>query len=210
MLVKVKICGMTNYEDCIAAINFGADALGFIFHPPSPRFISPGLAAEIIRKLPPFVTTVGVFVKKTPGEIQDIIHTAGIDVVQLHGDEPPEVCHVFHRVIKVIRVKDGNLDMLSQYNVSAFLLDTYTDTAYGGSGSSFDWDIAKKAKISGPIILAGGLTPENVKEAVQKVMPYGVDVVSGVEGEKKGKKDHLKMKAFIENSKSLKQAKSIF
>lgn len=208
-MVKVKICGMTNYEDAIAAVNFGADALGFIFHPPSPRFISPDLSAEIIKKLPPFVTTVGVFAKKTSSEIQEIVRVAGIDVVQLHGDEPPEICHAFQRVIKVIRVKDDIDDMLYKYHVSAFLLDTYTKTSYGGTGSSFDWNIAKKAKKYGQVILAGGLTPENVKEAVRKVMPYGVDVVSGVESDKKGKKDHIKMKAFIENAKNLEQAKML-
>ena len=202
-MVKVKICGMTNYEDAIAAVNFGADAIGFIFHQPSPRYISPNMAAQITRKLPPFVTTVGVFVKKRPKEIQEIIRVAGIDIVQLHGDESPEICHAFKRVIKVVRVKDDNLSMLKQYLVSAFLLDTYTNTTYGGTGTSFDWDIAKKAKRFGPIILAGGLTPENVKEAVQKVIPYGVDVVSGVEGEIKGEKNHNKMKAFIENVRGL-------
>ena len=202
-MVKVKICGMTNYEDAIAAVNFGADAIGFIFHQPSPRYISPNMAAQIISKLPPFVTTVGVFVKKRPKEIQEIIRVAGIDIVQLHGDESPEICHAFKRVIKVVRIKDDNLSVLKQYLVSAFLLDTYTNTTYGGTGTTFDWDIAKKAKRFGPIILAGGLTPENVKEAVQKVMPYGVDVVSGVEGEIKGEKNHNKMKTFIENVRSL-------
>lgn len=194
---------MTNYEDAIAAVNFGADAIGFIFHQPSPRYISPNMAAQIISKLPPFVTTVGVFVKKRPKEIQEIIRVAGIDIVQLHGDESPEICHAFKRVIKVVRIKDDNLSVLKQYLVSAFLLDTYTNTTYGGTGTTFDWDIAKKAKKFGPIILAGGLTPENVKEAVQKVMPYGVDVVSGVEGEIKGEKNHNKMKTFIENVRSL-------
>jgi len=204
-LVRVKICGMTNFEDALAAVDFGADALGFIFYPPSPRFIAPELALQIVKKLPPFVTTVGVFVKKSIKEIKDIVNHVGLDVVQLHGDEPPEVCHAFQRVIKVIRVKDReNLTVLDQYQVSAFLLDTYAEHTYGGTGASFNWEAAKEAKQFGPIIMAGGLTPDNVSEVVQRVKPYGVDVVSGVESKVKGKKDHDKMKAFIKKAKGLK------
>jgi phosphoribosylanthranilate isomerase len=203
MQVKVKICGITNIDDALAAVDFGADALGFVFFKGSPRYISHNKASRIIRRLPSFVTTIGVFLNEKPGQVEKALALTGIDVVQFHGDEPPEMCDIPRRVIKAIRVKSlESLDPLIHYRdkVSAFLLDTFTPNVFGGTGQIFNWDIAVYAKQFGRIILAGGLTPANVAAAIDHVSPYGVDVSSGVELEK-GKKDHKKMKAFIDKAK---------
>jgi phosphoribosylanthranilate isomerase len=199
--VKVKICGITNVDDALAASGLGVDALGFVFHRESPRYVSPDQAGEIIGRLPPFITTVGVFVDMPPGEVEAIMQHASLDVAQLHGHESPGMCALGRRVIKAIRVKElGDLEPLLHYRVSAFLLDTYTQEFFGGTGQIFNWDIALHAKQFGKIILAGGLNPDNVGKAVQWVRPYGVDVSSGVE-ERKGKKDHRKMELFIARAK---------
>ncbi|MDP2157187.1 MAG: phosphoribosylanthranilate isomerase [Nitrospirota bacterium] len=201
-MVRVKICGITNLEDAAAAIDFGADALGFVFFKGSPRCITLQQAEAIICKLPPFVTTVGVFVNETPEIIRSSVN-AGIDVIQLHGEERPEACQFSRRSIKAIRIKSiDSLEPLKTFKnlVSAFLLDAYTADALGGTGQKFNWDIAVEAKQFGRIILAGGLTPDNIRDAIIHVKPYGVDVSSGVEQEK-GKKDHQKMKLFIERAK---------
>jgi len=203
MQVKLKICGIKNLDDAMAAVDFGADALGFVFFKESPRYISRDEAAKIIKQLPSFTTTVGVFVNETPDQIERIISLTGIDIIQLHGDEPPEMCDTSKRIIKAIRVRSlESLEPLKRYRekVSAFLLDTFTPGTFGGTGQKFNWDIALDAKQFGRIILAGGLTPDNVAEAVRYVRPYGVDVSSGVESEK-GKKDLKKMKLFIERAK---------
>jgi phosphoribosylanthranilate isomerase len=205
MQIKVKICGITNLDDAIAAVDCGADALGFVFFAGSPRYISHEKVREIIKKLPSFTTTVGVFVNEKIEEIEKIIALTGIDVIQLHGNEPPEMCNISRRIIKAIRVKSlESLDPLRNYKdtVSAFLLDTFTPDIFGGTGQVFNWDIALEAKQFGRIILAGGLTPDNIAEAVRHVRPYGVDVSSGVELEK-GEKDHKKMKLFIERAKAV-------
>jgi phosphoribosylanthranilate isomerase len=204
MQVKVKICGITNIDDAMAAVEFGADALGFVFFEGSPRRISHNDATAIIKKLPSFITPVGVFVDETSEKIEKITAWTGIDVIQLHGNEPPDMCYFLRRMIKAIRVKSlESLDPLVHYKdrVSAFLLDTFSPDVFGGSGQIFNWDIAAYAKQFGRIILAGGLTPDNVAEATEHVRPYGVDVSSGVESGK-GKKDHAKMKLFIEKAKS--------
>jgi phosphoribosylanthranilate isomerase len=203
MQVKVKICGITNLADAMAAVDLGADALGFVFFQKSPRYISYSDAASIIKKLPSFTTTIGVFVDEKPEQIEKKIGLTGIDVVQLHGNEPPEACSFSRRIIKAIRVKSlESLEPLIHYQgrVSAFLLDTFTPEIFGGTGQIFNWDIALDAKQFGEIILAGGLTPDNIAEAVRRVRPYGVDVSSGIESEK-GKKDHRKLKLFIERAK---------
>jgi len=203
MNVRVKICGITNIDDALAAVDFGVDALGFVFFKGSPRYLSYDKAVSIIKNLPSFITTVGVFVNERPDQIERVINLTGIDVIQLHGDEPPEMCKTSRRIIKAIRVRSlENLEPLKTYRekVSAFLLDTFTLSAFGGTGQKFNWDIALEAKQFGRIILAGGLTPENIEEAIRHVRPYGVDVSSGVESEK-GKKDHKKMKLFIERAK---------
>ena len=203
-MVRVKICGITNIDDARAAIDFGADALGFVFFKGSPRCVTVEQAASIVCKLPSFVTTVGVFVDETPEIIRSSIADAGIDVIQLHGEERPEECRFSRRSIKAIRVKSiDSLEPLKSFQdlVSAFLLDAYDPYTLGGTGQKFNWDIAVEAKQFGRIILAGGLSPENVQHAVQHVRPYGVDVSSGVE-QGKGKKDHQKMKLFIERAKA--------
>ena len=203
MSVKVKICGITNLDDAMAAVDFGADALGFVFFKESPRYLPHNEAGAIIKALPPFITIVGVFVNESTERIEEIMNLTGIDVVQLHGDEPPETCNFSRRIIKAIRVKSlESLDPLKHYkdNVSAFLLDTYTPHILGGTGQAFNWDVASEAKQFGRIILAGGLTPDNIAEAVRHVRPYGVDVSSGIESEKR-KKDHKKMELFIERAK---------
>jgi phosphoribosylanthranilate isomerase len=202
-MAKIKICGITNLDDAMAAADAGADALGFVFFKKSPRYITPEKAAAIISKLPVFTTTVGVFVDERPEEILKIVEETAIDVLQLHGEEPPESCLLPRRVIKGIRIKSlVSLEPLSEYQdvVSAFLLDTFEPHIPGGTGQVFNWDIAIEAKKFGRIILAGGLTPENISEAVRRVKPYGVDVSSGVEIEK-GKKDHQKIRLFIERAK---------
>lgn len=202
--VKVKICGITNLDDALAAIDCGADALGFVFFKGSPRYISHEKAGAIIKKLPSFTTTVGVFVNEKVEEVEKMIILTGIDIVQLHGNEPPEICNISRRIIKAIRVKSlESLDPLKHYKnkVSAFLLDTFTPDIFGGTGQIFNWDVAVDAKQFGRIILAGGLRPDNIAEAVRRVRPYGVDVSSGIELEK-GEKDHKKMGLFIERAKA--------
>lgn len=204
-MVKVKICGITNLDDAMAAADFGADALGFVFFKKSPRYISPANAKKIIKKLPPFISTLGIFVNENKKNIEKIVLQTGINIIQLHGDETPKACNLSKPVIKAIRVKSiENLELVSKYKdmVSAFLLDTYTPEVFGGSGQIFNWDIAVEAKQFGRVILAGGLTPANIEKAVRLVHPYAVDVSSGVEAEK-GKKDHRKMKFFIERAKGI-------
>lgn len=199
-MVKVKICGITNYDDASMAVNLGADALGFIFAP-SPRDISPEEARDIIKKLPLLVKTVAVFVNEDEKVIKEIIEYCGIDIVQLHGDESPGLCSNFMpRTIKAFRVKDeSSLEDMAPYanSVKAFLLDTYSKKAAGGTGKVFNWEIAEKSRVFDvPIILAGGLSPANIEEAVKKVSPYAVDISSGIESSP-GKKDHgLMMELF--------------
>jgi phosphoribosylanthranilate isomerase len=202
-MTRVKICGITDIDDAMAAVDFGADALGFVFFKGSPRYVTPEQASSIIRELPPFITTVGVFVDEPVREIEKIVAATCLDIVQLHGDESPEACQASRRIVKAIRVKSiDSLEPLKTFkgHVSAFLLDAYAPDALGGTGLKFNWDIAIEAKSFGRIILAGGLTPENVREAVRHVRPHGVDVSSGVE-RIKGRKDHEKMKLFIERAK---------
>ena len=203
-MVKVKICGITNLDDAMAATDFGADALGFVFFKKSPRYISPANAKKIIKRLPPFISTVGVFVNENKKNIEKIVLQTGINIIQLHGDETPKACNLSKPVIKAIRVKSiETLELVSKYKdkVSVFLLDTYTPEVFGGSGQVFNWDIAVEAKKFGRVILSGGLSTENIEKAARLVNPYAVDVSIGCEAEK-GKKNHLKMKLFIEKAKS--------
>jgi len=205
MITKIKICGITNLEDANAAADLGADALGFIFVPDTPRYIEPQTASRIIRELPPFITRVGVFADASPEEIHKTIQTCGLNAIQLHGSETPEYCREIKcaKVIKAFRVKDRNsLFPIPEYQVDAYLLDTYVKGKKGGTGETFNWELAKEAKPYGRIIIAGGLTPENVAAAIQNVQPYAVDVSSGVEA-RPGKKDHAKIRAFIENVRLL-------
>lgn len=202
-MVKVKVCGITSIEDALAAVEAGADALGFVFFSKSPRNIFPEQAAAIIRCLPPFVQIVGLFVNEQLTVVNSIADQCGLDVVQLHGEETPEFCAgVKRRVIKAFRVKDqSSLDRLGDYDVAACLLDAWSPAAYGGTGETFNWEIAAAAAASQCIILAGGLTPENVAEAVATVKPYAVDVSSGVESAP-GVKDREKIFNFIRNARN--------
>lgn len=202
-MVCVKICGITNVEDALAAVEAGADALGFVFYPPSPRYVAPERVRAIVDRLPPFVTTVGLFVDGSVQTINDIAARCGLDRLQLHGDESPEFCAMVERpVIKAFRIKAANsLVRLPDYKVSAYLLDAYVEGALpGGTGASFAWELAVQAKPYGPLILAGGLTPENVETAIRQVSPYGVDVSTGVE-RAPGLKDHAKVRRFIARAK---------
>jgi phosphoribosylanthranilate isomerase len=197
-MVKVKICGITNLDDARHAATCGADALGFVFFPGSPRCITPEAARSIIADLPPLLTTVGLFVNEATQRIRDIADFCGLDVLQLHGDEAPEDCRLSpHRVLKALRVKDAaSLLGHEQYQVAALLLDAWVAGAYGGTGESFNWQLAAHVAKARPVLLAGGLTPENVAEAVRTVRPYGVDVSSGVELSP-GRKDPQKVADFI-------------
>ena len=195
--VRIKICGVTRAEDALAAVRLGADALGFNFWPGSRRHVSPAAARAIIARLPPFVTSVGVFVNQPEGEMRATAAESGIQVFQLHGDEPPELCSRLPLpVVKAIPVDQvRTLSKLLSYEVSAFLLDT-PSRGYGGSGEPFDWSLAEGVSEVAPVILAGGLTPENVAAAVRAVRPYAVDVASGVESSP-GVKDVIRMSRFV-------------
>ncbi len=197
-MIKIKICGITNIDDALACTEAGADALGFNFYRKSPRFVEPAKAAEIVAQLPPFVTPVALFVNEREEKIRDIQFTTGIKVLQFQGDESPDFCERFStRVIKVFQIKDKeSMKHMAHYRVNAYLLDSYKEGLRGGTGTTFDWHLAVVAKTFGKVILAGGLTPENVAEAVKLVQPYAVDVASGVEKET-GVKDHARIKKFI-------------
>ncbi len=197
-MTRIKICGITNLDDALQAVEAGADALGFVFYARSPRYVTPAQVKKIVAELPPFVTKVGLFVNEPAEGIVRSMAEARLDVVQLHGDERPADC-LFdsHPVIKALRVKDaGSLAGADEYQVAALLLDAWCDEHYGGTGKSFDWKLAKQLTGRRPLILAGGLRPENVIDAVRRVKPYAVDVSSGVEAAP-GKKDHSKVAEFI-------------
>ncbi len=197
-MVRVKICGITNKEDAFLAVDLGADALGFIFAP-SPRRITPQKAKDIIKALPPFIDKVGVFVNEEAQKVKDICKFCFLTSLQFHGDEPPLYCTQFkEKVIKSFSVKDKVPEGIEEYKVDAYLLDTFHEKKRGGTGKRFDWNIAARVKDTGvPLILSGGLTPENVGIAIRKVRPYAVDVSSGVEI-KPGKKSKTKMKKFFQ------------
>ena len=201
MSVRIKICGITNPEDGLAAVDAGADALGFMLYEASPRHVSPEVAANMVRQLPPFTAKVGVFVNPTEETVRKMISECGLDTLQFHGDETPEFCRRFSplKVYKAFRIQGlESLQSLPLYQTDAWLLDSFVMGKPGGSGATFNWDLAVEAKKLGhPIILAGGLTPQNVADAVRKVRPYAVDVSSGVEMVP-GKKDHAKMHAFVQ------------
>lgn len=199
---KVKICGMTNVEDALAAVEAGADAIGFVFHHASPRRVTSDVVKRIVAQLPPFVLPVGVFVNEDVKIVRDWMDDCGLAIAQLHGDEAAAYCDLLGRpVLKAIRLKDrGSLLALAEYKgrsrVRGFVLDAFSAVSYGGTGQMTDWELAAEAAKSTRVVLAGGLTPENVAEAIRKVQPYGVDVSSGVES-RPGKKDHAKIRAFI-------------
>ena len=205
MPVKVKICGITNLADGMAAAEAGADALGFVFYDRSPRGVSIGAAADLIRHLPPFVLKVGVLVNAPEDLVFRAIRECGLSLLQFHGDEAPEYCLQFGLMsMKAFRIRDAaSLQALRNYPTDAWLLDAYVPGTPGGTGETFNWDLALEARGWGrPLFLAGGLTAENVAEAVRRVRPYGVDVSSGVEAAP-GRKDHAKVRAFIQAAKAV-------
>ena len=199
-MVKIKICGITNLADALLAAELGADALGFIFYPQSPRKVDPEMARAIIAQLPPFVAAVGVFVDEEAAMVRDLAARVGLDWVQLHGQESPEYCRGLGcKVIKGFRIRDeASLRLLADYQgaAQALLLDTYKKGQAGGTGESFDWRLAREARKYGRIILAGGLRPENVAQAIAAAQPDAVDAASGTEASP-GKKDPVKLRAFF-------------
>ena len=207
MSVKVKICGITNKDDAFKAIKFGADALGFVFYKKSPRCISPSRARNIIDVLPPFVSTVGVFVNEKLGPLNEITAFCGLTGVQLHGDEDHHYCHRLKRynvrIIKGFRVDNlFDFKVADKFDVDARLFDAYQENQFGGTGKVFNWELLKRADMRGAVILSGGLDPDNVADGIRTIRPYAVDVSSGVEAEP-GKKDHTKLELFIRNAKSV-------
>ena len=204
LILKIKICGITNYQDAIAAMDMGADMLGFNFYPKSPRYIIPEKAAEIINKLPAFIDTAGVFVNATIDQITEIENICHLDWVQLHGDEDPEFCRQFlshnSKIMKAIRVSNQkDIEKAESFFTDAVLLDAFDPQKYGGTGLTFDWNII--GHIGKRVFLAGGINPENAAKAA-KLGVYGIDVCSGIEAEP-GKKDHKKMKKLFENIEHL-------
>ncbi|MEZ1319590.1 phosphoribosylanthranilate isomerase [Pseudomonas fluorescens] len=202
--VRSKICGITRTEDALAAVQAGADAIGFVFYPKSPRAVTFQQARDIIKALPPFVTTVGLFVNTSRCELGELLDAVPLDLLQFHGDEVVADCDCWHRpYIKAVRVKAGD-DIAAACrafpSASGILLDTYVEGVPGGTGEAFDWSLIPQG-LSKPIILAGGLTPDNVAAAIAQVRPYAVDVSGGVEASR-GIKDHAKIQAFIEAVRS--------
>jgi len=195
-VVRVKVCGISDPEAALAAAEAGADAIGLIFAP-SRRRVTARRAREIVAALPPFVAKVGVFVDETRERIADTVEAVGLDTVQLHGSETPEFAGAFSLpVLKAVRVRDADsLTGLTEYRVAAFLLDTHDPEALGGTGRTFDWSLAAGAAVDYRIILSGGLRPDNIVEALDRVRPYGVDVSSGVETG--GAKDRGKIREFV-------------
>ncbi|HCO93685.1 MAG TPA: phosphoribosylanthranilate isomerase [Phycisphaerales bacterium] len=203
-MTKVKICGITNYEDAVAAMDMGADLLGFNFYPKSPRYVTPEQATDIINKLPGFMDTAGVFVNASIENIRETNSVCPLDWVQLHGDEDPEFCRLLlsHNVktMKAIRVKNqSDIERADSYFTDAVLLDAFDPDKYGGTGLTFDWNVI--GHIGKRVFLAGGINPDNAAAAV-KLGVYGIDVCSGIEAEP-GKKDHNKMKELFENIQHL-------
>lgn len=196
---RVKICGITRIEDALYAANLGADAIGLVFYAPSPRAVHIAQAREIVQALPPFVSTVGLFVNAEVAEIQETLQAVPLDLLQFHGEESPAYCTQFNRpYIKAIRMQAStDLAQLAQEyaTAQALLLDTYVAGVQGGTGIAFDWRQVPR-EFSKPLILAGGLNPENVQAAISQVRPYAVDVSGGVEASK-GIKDHEKLIAFM-------------
>jgi phosphoribosylanthranilate isomerase len=203
MAVRVKICGITRLQDMHAACDAGADALGFVFYEKSPRHLTIAAAAALVRELPPFVQAVGLFVNAEPAFIESVLQAVPLDLLQFHGDETPADCARFGRPwIKAVRVNQGTnlLKCAADFDgARGLLLDAFVPGVPGGTGERFDWSLIP-ASLPKPIVLSGGLTPDNVAEAVQRVRPWAVDVSSGVEVSK-GIKDAHKIARFIAKAK---------
>ena len=204
-MVCVKICGITNVRDARLAARLGADAVGFNFYRQSKRYVKPERVRAIVAALPPFITTVGVFVDEEPDAVMEFCRMCHLDVAQLHGDEPPARVDEVRGIqrIKAIRVAAArDVERCRRYRAESFLLDAYVPDEPGGTGRTFDWKLARDADQFGPIILAGGLTPDNVEEAIRVAQPYAVDVASGVESAS-GVKDKELMDGFIRRAKAV-------
>jgi len=198
-MTEIKICGITNIEDALASASVGADALGFVFHTASPRYVTPGKAREIIAVLPPEVCTVGVFVNLAAVEVLRIAQLCGLDFIQLHGGETQDYCRRLPResLIKAMSFRsEEEFAAMADYPVRAFLVDAHDPVRFGGTGKTCDWNLAGKAAARHPLILAGGLNGENIIAALTAVHPLAVDISSGVETAP-GKKDHEKIRAVI-------------
>ncbi|PKN04495.1 MAG: phosphoribosylanthranilate isomerase [Deltaproteobacteria bacterium HGW-Deltaproteobacteria-9] len=194
-MTQIKICGITNIEDALAAVAYGADALGFIFYPASPRYIKPDNVQKIIRLLPDQVVKVGVFVNEKAAEIKKIMEYCSLDIIQLQGDETPAYCQIFpaQQLIKAVELKsEADLLRAESYNVSAILVDSRHAGLYGGTGRKANWELARRLKHKKPLILAGGLNQDNIGQAIKEVAPPALDICSGVELVP-GKKDHAKL-----------------
>jgi len=205
-MTLIKICGITNLNDAHAAIAAGADALGFNFYKPSPRYIAPESAREIIDTLPDSILKVGVFVnEESPEAVRAIANRSGVKAVQLHGDESPDYCRALNSVIKAFAVSnDFDINQFQAYEVDAIMLDTKDNRLRGGTGRVFDWSLAQQvSRIVPRLFLAGGLSPENVSEAIEMVHPYAVDTCSAVE-DKPGIKNHERMRVFVRAVRSVK------
>jgi phosphoribosylanthranilate isomerase len=204
-MTRIKICGITRAADALAVAASGADALGLVFYTKSPRHVTLQQAREVARAVPPFVTTVGLFVNPAESEVREVLRQVPLDVLQFHGEEAPEFCAQFGRpYLKAIRVRPGvNLVECAARYVGAqgLLLDAYVEGTHGGTGASFDWGLIPR-ELTLPVILSGGLDAGNVAEAVRQVRPYAVDVSSGVEASK-GIKDAAKVAAFIKEVKNV-------
>jgi phosphoribosylanthranilate isomerase len=206
MAIRVKICGITNPDDAAAAVEAGADALGFVFYRKSPRYVEPQVVKAIVTNLPPFILPIGVFVNEEQKVICDLMDSCGLALAQLHGNESAGYCETLGRpVIKAIGLKDRTcLLALAEYKgraqVRSLLLDAFAPDLHGGTGHTTNWNIAAEVAKSMTVILAGGLTPENVAAAVGTVRPYAVDVSTGVEASP-GQKDHEKVRAFVQAAK---------
>ena len=199
--MKIKICGITNIEDANKVVDSGADAIGFIFYKKSKRYVDVEIAERISYKVPPFVSKVGVFVNEDRDLVLDIARKVKLDVVQLHGEEDREYIDYIEKefkVLKAFRVKsEDELEKIKELKLDWFLLDAYSEKEYGGTGDTFNWEIAKKAKEFGKVILAGGVTKDNIKEIVENIKPYAVDLSSGVE-DSPGRKNRGKIMEFME------------
>ncbi|MCX5668294.1 MAG: phosphoribosylanthranilate isomerase [Candidatus Omnitrophica bacterium] len=213
-MVKIKICGITNKRDAIAAASLRPDMMGFVFYNGSKRYVEPRIVIDIANELPDNILKVGVFVNEKREKISEIAQDCSLDTLQFHGEESPEYCAAFsatkiggsafggkgsYKTIKAFRIKDKNsLKGINDYDVDFYMLDAYSEKLKGGTGESFDWKIIESFEFLKPVILSGGLMPDNVRDAIEKLSPYGVDVSSGVEMSP-GKKDIGLMKKFVEN-----------
>ena len=201
-MTKIKICGITNKVDALAASELCVDMLGFVFYKKSKRYVTPALAEDIINELPPFIGKAGIFVDEKREDVIRIAEDAALDILQFHGNETPEYCSSFrtdYKVIKAFRIQGrSDLKDVNNYDTDYYLFDTYKSGCAGGTGESFDWNMLKDFEILKPMILSGGLRPDNVENAIKELAPFAVDVSSGVESAP-GKKDIALLKKFVAN-----------